>query len=118
MTLRRITRRHLTDDVIVDTISGPKTIQGKVYKGLIVTPSLTPNKPGFCVTHVASGKTVGRPAYPLNQAWSTLLGLLPLTDWTLPTVDRLASHVELTPRQFYESVRKVLNTPRNSPISG
>ena len=108
--MKRITRKHLNDSIDVDTRwEGRKTIACKIYKGLAVTPSLNLKVPGYRITHVATGTIVTDYTFKLNQAWSVLLALEPLTDWTLTTVEDLAAHnASLTPRDFWYSVQDTI----------
>ena len=108
-------RKHLNDSIDIDTRFGRTSVAGKIYKGLAVTPSLNVKVPGYRVTHLATGTVVSGSTFGLNQAWSVRLDLVPLTDWTLATVEDLAAHASLTPRDFWYSVQ---DTVRKNLRSG
>ncbi len=107
--MKRIMRKHLNDSIDIDTRFGLQTVACKIHKGLAVTASLNPNVPGYRVTHVATGKIVSSYVFKLNRAWSVLLALAPLTDWTQTTVESLAAAVSLSPKEFHNSVCSIVN---------
>ncbi len=110
--MKRIMRKHLNTNITIDTYLGRKMVICKIHKGLAVTPSLNPKVPGYRVMHVATGKIVTEYTFKLNQAWSVLLALEPLTDWTMVTMEDMvvaACGFSGTHQQgFYESVRRIV----------
>jgi len=108
--VKRITRKHLNSSITIDTRLGRRTLDCKIHKGLAVTPSQNAMVPGYHITHVATGKTVTAYTFKLNQAWSVLLALEPLTDWTRATLKDLAAAVPRTPSGFYDLVRRIVQS--------
>ncbi len=107
--MKRIMRKHLNDSMTLDTTLGRQTVACKIHKGLAVTVSLRPSDAGYRVTHVATGKVVTTNTFGLNKAWSVLLALEPLTDWTRVSIkDLAAASSELRPQPFYNSVCSIV----------